>query len=61
MTFAQRRNRLTMHFSERIPVVKRRTTVYKKMQFVPRRKHCVWVEIRLKMRKEITDRRSETQ
>jgi len=24
MTFAQRRNRLTTHFSERIPVVKRR-------------------------------------
>jgi len=27
MTFAQRRNRLTTHFSERILVVKRRTTV----------------------------------
>ena len=27
MTFAQRRNRLTTHFSERIPVVKRRLTV----------------------------------
>ena len=27
MTFAQRRNRLTTHFSERIPVVKRRMTV----------------------------------
>jgi len=27
MTFAQRRNRLTTHFSERIPVVKRRTSV----------------------------------
>jgi hypothetical protein len=27
MTFAQRRNRLTTHFSERIPVVKRCTTV----------------------------------
>jgi len=27
MTFAQRRNRLTTHFSERIPVVKRRVTV----------------------------------
>jgi len=27
MTFAQRRNRLTTHFSERIPVVKRRTAV----------------------------------
>jgi len=26
MTFAQRRNRLTTHFSERIPVVKRRMT-----------------------------------
>ena len=28
MTFAQRRNRITTHFSERIPVVKRRMTVY---------------------------------
>ena len=28
MTFARRRNRLTTHFSERIPVVKRRMTVY---------------------------------
>jgi len=27
MTFAQRRNRLTTHFSERIPVVKRRMSV----------------------------------
>jgi len=27
MTFAQRRNRLTTHFSERIPVAKRRITV----------------------------------
>jgi len=27
MTFAQRRNRLTTHFSERIPVVKRCMTV----------------------------------
>ena len=27
MTFAQRRNRLTTHFSERIPVVKRRMTI----------------------------------
>ena len=27
MTFAQRRNRLTTHFSDRIPVVKRRMTV----------------------------------
>jgi hypothetical protein len=26
MTFAQQRNRLTTHFSDRIPVVKRRTT-----------------------------------
>ena len=26
MTFAQRRNRLTTHFSERIPVVKRRVS-----------------------------------
>jgi len=27
MTFAQRRNRLTTHFSEHIPVVKRRSSV----------------------------------
>jgi len=27
MTFAQRRSRLTTHFSERIPVVKRRISV----------------------------------
>jgi len=27
MTLAQRQNRLTTHFSERIPVVKRRMTV----------------------------------
>jgi len=27
MTFAQRRNRLTTHFSERFPVVKRRVSV----------------------------------
>jgi len=27
MTFAQRRNRLTTHFSERIPLVKRRVSV----------------------------------
>jgi len=30
MTFAQRRNRLTTHFSESIPVVKRRISVYVK-------------------------------
>jgi len=30
MTFAQRRKGLTMHFSERIPVVKRRTYVSEK-------------------------------
>jgi len=35
MTFAQRRNRLTTHFSERIPVVKRRMTVYESTT-----KHC---------------------
>ena len=28
MTFVQRRNRLTTHFSERIPVVKRRISVH---------------------------------
>jgi len=27
MTFAQRQNRLTTHFSERIPVVKRRISI----------------------------------
>jgi len=27
MTFAQRRNRLTTHFSERIPAIKRRISV----------------------------------
>jgi len=31
MTFAQRRNRLTTHFSERIPVVKRRISVFLKV------------------------------
>jgi len=30
MTFTQRRNRLTSHFSERIPVVKRRISVFGK-------------------------------
>jgi len=35
MTFAQRRNCLTTHFSERIPVVKRRMTVLK-----PTTEHC---------------------
>ena len=30
-TFAQRRNRLTTHFSERIPVVKRRLSVYARL------------------------------
>ena len=34
MVFAQRRNRLTTYFSERIPVVKRRMTVLKQ--------DCVW-------------------
>jgi len=28
MTFAQLRNRLTTHFSEGIPIVKRRTSVF---------------------------------
>ena len=59
MTFTQRRNRLTTHFSERFPVVKRRMTVNIKMQFVPRRKHCVWVEKRLMMHRGITDLRCE--
>jgi len=28
MTFAQRRNRITTHFSERIPIIKRRISVF---------------------------------
>jgi uncharacterized membrane protein len=32
MTFIQRRNRLTTHFSERIPVVKRRVSVFCNMR-----------------------------
>jgi len=28
LTFAQRRNRLTTHFSERIPVVRRRMIIH---------------------------------
>ena len=32
--FAQRRNRLTTHFSERIPVVKRRIFVIVKLEFI---------------------------
>jgi len=35
MTFAQRRNRLTTHFSERIPIVKRRMTVFFLHNFSP--------------------------
>ena len=31
MTFAQRRNRLTTHFSERIPFVKRRMTIWSRV------------------------------
>ena len=34
MTFAQRRNLLTTHFSERIPVVKRRMTVQETRQIL---------------------------
>jgi len=34
MTFAQRRNRLTTHFSERIPVVKRRISLYDPVQYM---------------------------
>ena len=33
MTFAQWRNRLTTHYSERIPIVKRRISVYDKTHF----------------------------
>ena len=40
MTFAQRRNSLTMRFSERIPVVKRRKTVrYSLYQPLVRARH----------------------
>ena len=40
MTFAQRRNRLTTHFSERIPVVKRRLSVLHKFRtYVTLRHH----------------------
>jgi len=35
MTFAQRRNHLTTHFSERIPVVKRHLSVDTKILKVP--------------------------
>ena len=34
MRFAQRRNGLTTHFSERIPVVKRRISVHEKSNLV---------------------------
>jgi len=34
LTFAQRLSRLTTHFSERIPVVKRRVTVYLKLKWL---------------------------
>jgi len=36
MTFAQRRNRLTTHFSERIPVVKRLISVLASTSARPR-------------------------
>ena len=34
MTFVQRRNHLTTHFSEHIPVVKRRISVYDPVQYM---------------------------
>jgi len=37
MTFAQRRNRLTTHFSERIPVVKRHLTMCTYLTYMNRR------------------------
>jgi len=44
MTFAQRQNRRTTHFSERIPVVKRRMSVYDYVKcysgFLPPTSHC---------------------
>jgi len=38
MTFAQRRNRLTTHFSERIPVVKRSNSVFRLLMTFLRRR-----------------------
>jgi len=35
MKFAQRRNRLTTHFSERFPFVKRRISVYQETKGFP--------------------------
>jgi len=35
MTFVQRRNRLTTHFSERIPVVKRRKSIHQNLKALP--------------------------
>jgi len=40
VTFAQRRNRLTMHFSERISVVKRRIAVHTTEEF-----QNVWIQM----------------
>ena len=42
MTFAQRRNRLTTHFSERIPVVKRRMAVISSTKSWRRYSYCLW-------------------
>jgi len=36
MTFAQRQNRLTTHFSERIPIVKRRISVHTRSFYLPK-------------------------
>jgi hypothetical protein len=49
MTFAQRRNRLTTHISERIPVVKRRISVYTASQqenFTTTTQHFKWQHIK---------------
>ena len=40
MTFVQQRNRLTTHFSERIPVVKRRISVLARPKRIILVKHC---------------------
>ena len=44
MTFAQRRNRLTTHFSERIPVVKRRISVLTSRHGVTSQKTWIFIK-----------------
>jgi len=45
MTFAQRQNRLTTQFSERIPVVKRRISVLDEAETGLRRPNWLWMVI----------------